>query len=302
MNVQRIVVGTDFSAPAEHAVATAVDLALSLGATVTVVHAYEMPAFGLPETTMASTAEVLEAIRSASRLAIEACAATYASRGVTVRPLLRMGAPWVEVNAVAAHDDADLVVVGSRGQRAFSKFLLGSVAERVLRSATCAVLVVPEEGDREMIAHAMSPVRRILVGCDFGEQSQHALDVALDLAAPLRAKVTVVHAWSIPTMLFPVDFPPPLIAFEREARDALAATVDGARSRDPAIQGVLRAGAPAREILAAAHEHAADLVILGTHGRKGLSRLFLGSVAESVARKSDIPVMIVSANEAKPTV
>lgn len=208
-----------------------------------------------------------------------------------------MGAAWTEVNAVAASEDADLVVVGSRGHRAFSKFFLGSVAERILRTATCPVLVVPEEPVGAVLEGAKKPMRRIVVASDFGEHSQHAVDVGLDLAASLHAKVTVVHVWSIPTILYSLELPPPMIPFEREARDALDAAVADAKRRDPAVNGVLRSGEPSREILAAAHEHDADLIVLGTQLRKGLPRLFLGSVAEHVARMAEVPVLIVSAHD-----
>lgn len=91
MNVKRIVVGTDFSAPANHALDVAVSLATSVGAKVTLVHAYEIPTIGFPGTTFLSTADVEQAFRSAAKSALDACTANYVRRGSPYIPCFAWG-------------------------------------------------------------------------------------------------------------------------------------------------------------------------------------------------------------------
>jgi nucleotide-binding universal stress UspA family protein len=296
MSVTRIVTGTDFSLPAEHAVDVAVSLARALGAELTLVHAYEPPSVGFPETTVVSADDVKRAFHAAATEGLEASFRRREGSGVPLHRVVRLGPPWVEVNAVATQENAELVVVGSRGHRAFSKFLLGSVAERVVRTATCPVLVVPETVSPALDA-TIRPPRHVLVALHFGDHSQRALDAGIELAARLGAKLTLVHVWSIPTSMYAAELPPPMIDFEKEARDVLDAGLTRAKARVPDAHGTLRSGIPAKEILAVAQERGADMLVLGTHGRKGLPRMFLGSVAEKVARRAEIPVLIVSAHD-----
>jgi len=137
---QHILVPHDFSETADHALLFALDLAERLGARVTVMHAYEID-YGFPESTIASV-DLLAQIRTAAGTALEAVVARARKRGVPVEGLLQQGAPWREVNAVAADKKADLVIMGTHGRRGVARALLGSVAEKVVRTAPCPVLTV----------------------------------------------------------------------------------------------------------------------------------------------------------------
>lgn len=146
--IERIVVGTDFSSIAEHAVDHAVDLAEQIGASVTLVHAYELPAYSLPDGVVVATPAVAKSITDAGLKGLAESVERRKARSVALRPILRMGSVADELNAVADAEDADLIVVGTHGRRGFSRFLIGSVAERTVRTATRPVLVVhaPEVG------------------------------------------------------------------------------------------------------------------------------------------------------------
>jgi nucleotide-binding universal stress UspA family protein len=138
---RHILVAHDFSETAERALFFAVDLASALDARVTVVHAYEIYPFGYAET-VGLTTEFVDDIERDARTGLEEVAARVRRPGVEVRSLLRKGLPWLEINASARECRADLIVTGTHGRRGFSHALLGSVAEKVVRTAPCPVLTV----------------------------------------------------------------------------------------------------------------------------------------------------------------
>jgi nucleotide-binding universal stress UspA family protein len=140
--IQRIVVATDFSDLADTVVDQALDLAKQLGASVTLVHSYEIPIYGFPEGVLVAPPDVASRLQTAAQTELEAIAKQHEGRGVKITPVLRMGAAWDEVNAVADETKADLIVVGTHGRRGFSRLLLGSTAERILRTATRPVYVI----------------------------------------------------------------------------------------------------------------------------------------------------------------
>jgi len=139
--IQRLLVPHDFSETAEHAMGYAIELAQRFGGSITVVHAYDTPSYGYPDAFVA-TPEVAQQIE---RIAIEGLAQVAKrarEKGVQVETVLWRGAPWVEIAALADQIRADLVVMGTHGRRGVAQALLGSVAEKVVRTAPCPVLTV----------------------------------------------------------------------------------------------------------------------------------------------------------------
>ncbi len=140
--IQRIVVATDFSDLAGTVVDQAIDLAKQLGASLTLVHSYEIPIYGFPEGVLVAPPDVAARIQTAAQTELDAILKRNEARGVKMTAVLRCGAAWDEVNAVAEEAKADLIVVGTHGRRGFSRLMLGSTAERILRTATRPVYVV----------------------------------------------------------------------------------------------------------------------------------------------------------------
>ena len=145
----------------------------------------------------------------------------------------------------------------------------------------------------------MTAFKSILVPTDFGEAANQAIDVAMILATKFESKLTLLHAYTIPYpsygygdgLLWPVD------DLSRAAKKELDDTLRKTKERCPKIEGVLVCGEPWDQILETAKSCGADLIVMGTHGRRGFSRVFLGSVAEKVVRLSPIPVLTVSSKE-----
>jgi len=142
-HIEKIVVGTDFSDIADTAVDYTVDLAAQVGAFVTLVHAYELPMYSFPDGVVVSSADAADKLTTLARERLDATVVRYKDRGVSVKSVLRMGPAWEELNNVAAEEAADLIVVGTHGRRGFSRVVLGSVAERMVRTATRPLIVVP---------------------------------------------------------------------------------------------------------------------------------------------------------------
>lgn len=144
----------------------------------------------------------------------------------------------------------------------------------------------------------MAELRRILVPTDFTETSDRALDWALNLAARLGSSVvTVMHAYEIPILGFPdgalIATPEIASRISDAARAALDRTVAKSNHRGVPLDSVLRDGVAYEEINAVAEAMNADLIVIGTHGRRGLARALLGSVAENVIRTSTRPVVTI---------
>jgi len=139
--IQHILVPHDFGAPAESALVYALGLAEKLGARVTVLHAYEVPAYGFPDAVVASFEFASEVERRATDTLEKIRSRTRGSSG-EVETMLRRGTPWAEIVAVAESLPADLIVMGTSGRTGMPRLLLGSVAEKVVRMAPCPVLTV----------------------------------------------------------------------------------------------------------------------------------------------------------------
>ncbi len=142
----------------------------------------------------------------------------------------------------------------------------------------------------------MATFQHLLVATDFSDVSGQALEVAVELALERSASLTVVHTCEVPTYAYadlglaPLDLLTPIADVAGKRLEELLRSV---RERCPKAVGVLKVGVPWEQILAAAAETGADLVVVGTHGRRGVAHAVMGSVAERIVRSSPIPVMTI---------
>lgn len=143
----------------------------------------------------------------------------------------------------------------------------------------------------------MALPRNILVATDFSEQADHALDYAAELAAQLDATLHLLHVISIPTMgvaeLGMAYSAMSIESMTKQAQSELDARVSRYRDRASLAPTRLEVGDPRDVIDRTAEQVGADLVIMGTHGRRGIRRALLGSVAESVVRSAPCPVLTI---------
>jgi nucleotide-binding universal stress UspA family protein len=142
---KKILVPTDFSEPSNAALEYAVALAEKLGASVHLVHAFELPIVGFPDGTLTITAEMASRIIDAAQKALDELVKKYAARSFTVTSSLEQADPRDGVLAAAKKVGADLIVMGTHGRRGISRALIGSVAEGVVRRSPIPVLTVHAE-------------------------------------------------------------------------------------------------------------------------------------------------------------
>jgi len=143
----------------------------------------------------------------------------------------------------------------------------------------------------------MSAFNHVLVATDFGKPAEAAEELGIAFAERFGAKLTVLYVFSVPNAAYATGSYWQVDQLERQARKALDAKTAKLKERFPQLASVMRSGAPWEEILAASKEMGADLIVMGTHGRRGLPRALLGSVAEKVVRTAAVPVLTVSSPE-----
>ena len=143
----------------------------------------------------------------------------------------------------------------------------------------------------------MNNFKHILVPTDFEKASAGALELATTLAQAFNSKVTLLHVWELPIYPY-MDFmlnSDVITRVEDAAVKRLASALEKLRQVSPAAESRLKTGRPWQGILDTIQELKPDLVVMGTHGRRGVGHAILGSVAEKVVRLSHVPVLTVHA-------
>jgi nucleotide-binding universal stress UspA family protein len=302
MAFDNILVATDFSEQADVAIAQAAGVATRCGASrVTLLHVTAEGSAPPPGAAISSaTIEDVHALRRTlheeARTQLDVLAERLRGQGLEVAVELRAGHPDEVIAEAGAELGSDLIVTGTHGRTGLARFLLGSVAERVVRTSQTNVLVA-----RAPRADA-GAFRRILVPTDFSPASEKALRMALALASP-GAEVELFHAWQYPVGTHGLGDPNtigPLTA----VRDEIVAAAermgkDWVRRAAPPEQVTVRFvhdhGPPAIIVGERLEATAYDLVAMGTHGYRGFRRFMLGSVAEATVRHAPCSVLVAHA-------
>jgi nucleotide-binding universal stress UspA family protein len=294
----KIVVGVDLSPESEIAVAHAVDIARHVGANITLVMADCVP--DTPTVIKGNPAlespwnRSLEQRLTADRERLGALRERWSGQGVEISQLVVDGFADDKLVEVSAEIAADLIVVGSHGRTGFRRWFMGSVAERTVRLASQSVVVARGEAPR-------GGYQRVVVGTDYSPCADKAIDRALQVIAP-NATIELVHCWTFPIFATPDGAMPPPIDYA-ELREGIArglaeaATKQVERIRastDRQIELVHRLiERPAADgLVDRAAEIGADLIVVGSHGRRGVRRFMLGSVAEVTVRHAGCSVLV----------
>lgn len=300
----RILFATDGSQGSATAEAYACALAQSWGASLTVMSVLEFPPGMNPD--YAVNRLYLDELMKEVTTKLVDLKARAVALGISVQSYIATGIPSEEVLAVARAEGTELIVVGTRGKTGLEHVLLGSTAERIIRMAPCSVLTVPVEKQRtdgsSSTEKPSSTPKRMLVPVDFSDCSLDALEYGALIAQRSNASLKLLHV--LEPVSYGLDFTFPQVAKRERDRTELTgrlsnlvSTLTSAGiSSDFAISG----GLPADSILDATRAQSVDVIVMGTHGRRGLSHVLFGSVAESVLRRSSCPVLTVRSPKLPP--
>ena len=218
-----------------------------------------------------------KAIMHAMKIAEDAMPA---DRKVTIGRELVYSSPAPAL--IKMSDQAEMIVVGTAGRGLLARGVLGSVSSTVVRHAGCPVAVIRDE-------ELPDPQDPVLVGVDGSAVSEHATAIAFDEASRRGVDLIALHAWSDVTTEVPaLDW----ATVEEEAQRSLAESLAGWRQRYPdvTVHRVVVRDRPARNLIEQAES--AQLVVVGSHGRGGLTGMLLGSVSNTLVHSVRVPVIV----------
>jgi nucleotide-binding universal stress UspA family protein len=191
---------------------------------------------------------------------------------------------------------ADLIVMGSQGRSGIQRMVLGSVAEHVLRAASCPVMVVPP---RDAVAPSVVSFKHIVCAIDFSDSSLAALTWALSLAEEADARLSLLHVIEVPpelrvsTVVTDREIDELHAAMDADIRARLRSLIPVHASDFCSPETATAAGAAGHAILAFASERVADLIVMGAGRHTSIERLLFGSKTRDVVAGATCPVLTV---------
>lgn len=299
-----ILFATDFSECALRAWDHVLFLGKACGAGLDILHVLEFQPGMDPDFEVNS--RYLERLREQAVPKLDELVNLAALAGLKAQGRVSTGIPSQQINETAKQYDTDLVVLGTHGRTGLQHILMGSTAERVVIGAPCPVLTVrllrkPQQPGQAQPIPALTEITRILAPVDFSDCSLEALEYAVQVARQFGATVMILHV--LEPVAYGLDFTLSHAAEDRKRREGLESRLsqfaEVLRSNDLSARFAVRGGVPAESILNAAREDATGLIVMGTHGRRGVSHLVSGSVAEAVLRHAECPVLTVKSPKFK---
>lgn len=214
--------------------------------------------------------------------------------GVGAQSELRAAGPdgvAAEIVAAAKSYGADLIIVGSRGLSDLASLFLGSVSHQVLARSDCPLLVVKGGPGRD------EPIRRILLAVADEDEVPAVVEATVDIAAPAKAEVLVLHA----RYLLPAGMRAAFVEPDEESIALVDTVVRQLREAgvEASNESMLDRYGLAREILDSAKTWNADLIVVGSRRLSDLAALVLGSTAHAVIRRTDRPVLVARRSETR---
>jgi nucleotide-binding universal stress UspA family protein len=274
----KILVCTDGSPDSEGAITAALHLAKTTGSTVFLLEVvfylagYELQSPDALAPPLVNL-ELMQIQETAARERLENWRAEAAKEGVTLEPRIRTGSSAYEgILEEAGEIQPDLIIMGRHGYTGLTRLLMGSVTARVIGHRPCHVLVAPQGVPLSF--------ERLLIASDGSPYSEAAWEEALSLARTMGSALIGVAVAASDRDI------PSVTGVVRNLEAAAAA-------QGITLETMIPMGRPEEGIVKAAEFRQASLIIVGSHGRSGLKRLLMGSVAERVIGHAKCPVLVV---------
>ncbi|WP_159018021.1 universal stress protein [Algibacter sp. L3A6] len=273
--MKKIIVPVDFSEHSEYALKTAAKLAKKHDAEVLALHMLEMSTEALSVSDELLGQKAVFFMKLAEKKFNDFLDKDYLE-GVKITPIIKHLKVFSEVNDVAKQHDADIIVMGSHGANGFEEMFVGSNTERVVRSSEIPVLVV-----KSNVANINFDV--IALACDFSEESIGSYHHTMEMFQDIVSKIYLVHV-NLPNEKFSstAQLEKMAVNFFTKADKHLRRLENVRYVSDYTVDD---------GIVNFSNKNNVDLIVMPTHGRKGLARFFKGSVGEEVVNHSPIPVL-----------
>jgi nucleotide-binding universal stress UspA family protein len=296
--LDRILIALDGSRRAEAILPQVARLLKRKPAEYIAVRALPRPIGGYPGVDLGT---FVEEDRKAAKAYMNDLSSRLAHQDLRFQAVVKEGHPAEVILDAAREHHADLIALTTHGRSGIARWALGSVAEKVIRGADAPVLLLrsfrPEGSGWSPMPAPEAPFRKILLPVDETGAAEAALPHAVALANEFSAEVVALHVVPESPDLALGRAPVP----HEAPRDPVAvASLLSGRLTDAKVRSRAAGtrGDPASKILEVAASEGADLVVMATHGRTGLSRLGFGSVTERVLRGSTLPMLVVRAGSA----
>jgi nucleotide-binding universal stress UspA family protein len=292
LEIKHILCPIDFSEFSERAYQHALSLAEHYQTKLVVQHVVEL--WRHPSASFAASGGLYEEFRQVLRETgeehLRQFAKNHARNEIQPELVVHEGSAPDSILSFAQMRKADLIVMGTHGRRGFDHLMLGSVTDRVMRSAPCPVLAVRNPPHDSMAAgkesHYVHHLSRILFCADFSKNSDRALNYALSCTAEYDAELTILHVLEEVPSLATTE----TLAAVTEQLDKL---IPPEIRKALKIKTAVRIGKPYREIIQFALEEQTDLVAMGVRGRGALDRAVFGSTTYRVMQLGPCPVLAV---------
>jgi nucleotide-binding universal stress UspA family protein len=300
----QILVPLDGSALAEQALSCAVMLGQGLPAELVLFRAVSIPSdlHVVLDQAGPQADAVVTWLEAKADEYLSGVANSLRNAGLSVRHVVQLGAAAEAILDYAAQMDACQIVMATHGYTGLKRWTHGSVAERVLQAAGVPLLLVrARQEDAERGLQQPTLCQRILVPLDGSELAEQVLPVVGPIARVLEAKITLLQVTSrYVSVSFSSEWYPPvqsdLEMVEQHAKAYLERMAGGLREQGIEASTAIESGMVAQSIIEYAEGNRIDLIAMSTHGRTGLARWALGSVADRVLRAAGIPILLVRAS------
>lgn len=237
---------------------------------------------------LVSVRNVTESMRKPFEDALSDAEKIAHEKGALIKTVAEEGEAYERIIDLADAENCDLIVMGRRGLRRVERILIGSVTARVIGYSNRDVLVVPKDAEIGL--------KKILLATDGSKYSEAAAIKAIDLAKSYGGKLEVISIVEAPSELYEDS----QLAFKKlmeKAKGYAEEIKKQAESSGIKAEAFVKEGKICQVITDFAKERKADMIIMGSHGRRGLKRLLMGSVAERVIGLAECPVLIVKGQQ-----
>jgi nucleotide-binding universal stress UspA family protein len=295
--IKKILVPVDFSEPSKQAANYGLSLALQYNARLILTHIVPSNV-GLVYTFPTESFAFEKAQSGYAKSMLPGLVPAEFQERVNLQTIVKIGIVQDELLGIIRDESVDLVVMGTHGRKAFERFLLGSLTERMLRKVAVPILTVSHLNPASELTNAGPvPLRNVLYATDLSDSAEVGLKFSTELARGAGARLTVLHVLkSTETIYWGAEGGYLTEALETVREDTfrrLRLSIPKEWCKGVEVVPLMTEGDAYREILRVANEEMTDLIVLNMQGKSMVERALLGSTAERVIRSAHVPVLSI---------